>query len=348
MVGAGRGYQTVKPSSRPRKNGDGLPGANARYLRGLPDVTLASLDSLLIDTSQLPPFLHDRVHDPRDPRLFEAPVTIVHKSPPAGRNRIRVAVADGRVVYNENFYGYCPGVCSGRAGFVRYLALVFGSQFALWFALMTSGEFGFERDVIEKAALDRMPLPDFNALSNADREAVTFLFDGVVQGRQTWQDVDRWVAKLYGLGESDLQIIADTLAFNLPFADTKIAAQARPDVSTQERFRSRLYNELEPWVRRFGTQLHIAPIETRSSSPWLGLNLHTRATTSTVLDAGWEALLELADATAATELIVESQGGGLLIGRLAQNRFWTETQARLLAQQIIWSRLGVLKAPIRV
>lgn len=347
LAGAGRGYQTLKPSSRPRKNGDGLPGADARYLQGLPDVTLTSLDSFLIDTHQLPLFRHDRVHDPRDPRLFEAPIAIVHKSPPADRNRIRVAVADDRVVYNENFYGYCPGDASGGGAFVRYLALIIGSRFALWFALMTSGEFGFEREVIEKAALDRMPLPDFNALSAAEREAATRLFDDVVQGRQTWEDVDRWVATLYGLGRSDLQIITDTLAYNLPFADTKIAAQAQPDQKTQDRFRARLYSDLEPWAQRFKTQVHICAIESRSTSPWLGLRLHTGAATSTVADADWEALLDLADATAATELIVEPKGGGLLIGRLAQNRFWTETQARLLAQHIVWSRLDVLKASAR-
>lgn len=345
LAGAGRGYQTLKPSSRVRQKGDGLPGADAHYLHGLPDVTAASLDDLLIDTSKLPTFRHNRVHDPRDQRLFEAPIVIVHQSPPVERGRIRVAVADERVAYNESFYGYCPGGVQDGAVFVRYLALVIGSKFALWFALLTSGKFGFEREVIEKAALDRMPLPDFNTLSAAEREAATRLFDDVVHGRRTWEDVDRWVATLYGLGTSDLQIIADTLAYNLPFSDTKIAAQALPDEETQERFRAKLRADLQPWAQRFKTQVCVSAIETRSTSPWLGLRLHNGAATSTVLDTDWEALLALADTTAATELIVESKSGDLLIGRLAQNRFWTETQARLLAQQIVWSHLDVLKAP---
>lgn len=342
MARAGAGYQTLKPSSRVRKNGDGLPGADAHYLHGLPDVTAGSLDALLIDTRGLPTFKYNRVHDPRDPALFGAPIVIVHQSPPAERARIRVAVANERVAYNESFYGYCPGETPDGAFFVRYLALVMGSQFALWFALMTSGKFGFERDVIEKAALDRMPLPDFNALSAAERETAAGLFDDVVQGRRSWEDVDRWVATLYGLNPSDLQIIADTLAFNLPFADSKIAAQARPDKKTQDRFLAQLCRDLEPWAKRFDTQLRIDPIE-RSSSPWLGLRLHTGTVTPTASDADWEAFLGLADATAATELIVQLQDGSLLIGRLAQNRFWTETQARLLAQHIVWSRLDVLK-----
>ncbi len=343
LAGAGSGYQTVKPSSRIREKGDGLPGAPARYLRGLPDVTLASLDNLLIDTAQLRSFQHDRVHDPRDAKLFQAPITIVHQSPPAERGRIRVGVAEERVAYNESFYGYCPGGAADAALFVRYLALVIGSRFALWFALVTSGKFGFERDVIEKAALDRMPLPDFRLLSKEQREEAASLFADVVHARRKWEEVDRWVAALYGLGPTDLQIITDTLAYSLPFSKIKLAAQARPDEITKKRFYSRLRSELEPWAQRFNTAIQVNPVDTRATSPWFGLLLHTEAATPAFPVGDWEGLLSLADATAATELIVETGRCGLLVGRLAQNRFWSETQARLLAQHIAWSHLNVLK-----
>lgn len=347
MAGAGRGYQTLKPSSRVREKGDGLPGADAQYLRGLPDLTIAGLDDLLIQTDRLDPFQHDRVHDPRDPRLFEAPITIVHKSPSAERGRIRVAVADERIVYNENFYGYCPGEVADAGLIARYLALVLGSKFTLWLTLMTSGEFGFEREVVEKAALDRIPLPDFRKLSAERRHEVACLFEGVARSDTTWEDVDRWVAELYGLGPIDLQIITDTLAYSLPFSETKSAAQARPDAEATARFCALLQNELGPWAQRFNNHVHVCTIATRSNSPWLGLFLHTEAPTSDLPEGDWEALLGAADATAATELIVETTGGALLIGRLAQNRFWSETHARLLAQHIVWSRLDILRGAAR-
>lgn len=346
MAGAGRGYQTLKPSSRVRERGDGLPGAPADYLHGLPDVTVSSLDDILIDTHRLPTFQHQRVHDPRDARLFDAPIVVVHQSPPADRGRIRVAVANERVAYNESFYGYCPGRFAGGEVFVRYLSLVIGSKFALWFALMTSGKFGFEREVIEKAAIDRMPLPDFNALSTKQRADAVCLFDDVVASRRSWDDVDHWVAELYGLGSIDLQIIKDTLAYNLPFSETKIAGQARPDTQVRDRFKSRLRSELTPWATRFGTELCVSSIASRPTSPWLCLRLHLKSSESTTSESDWDALLELADATAASELVVDT-GSGLMIAKLAQNRFWTETQARLLAQDVIWSRLDALKDPNR-
>lgn len=343
LAGAGSGYQNLRRSSRVREKGDGLPGAPAQYLRGIPDVTPAALDNLLIDTAQLPPFQHDRVHDPRDPLLFRAPILIVHQSPPAELGRIRVGVADKPVAYNESYYGYCPGEIADARLFVRYLALVIGSRFALWFALVTSGKFGFERDVIEKAAFDRMPLPDFRTLSKEQRNETASLFDGVAQSERTWEDVDRWVGALYGLGPTDLQIITDTLAYGLPFSDTRIAAQARPDRATTDRFYARLNSELEPWTRRFNTDVKVRRLETRATSPWIGLLLHSAAEAPRSLGADWEGLLGLADVTGSTELIVETDRGDLLIGRLAQNRYWTETQARLLAQHIAWSHLDVLR-----
>jgi hypothetical protein len=344
MAGVGRGYQTLKPSSRIRQNGDGRPGAPAHYLQGLPDVTVDCLDDLLINTDQLELFLHDRVHDPRNPRLFDAPIVIVHKSPPAEHGRIRVAVSDRRVAYNENFYGYSPAEFEHADVLVRYLALVFGSKFTLWLALITSGEFGFERDVIEKATLDRIPLPDFRKLTPTRLTEITQLFDGLRSSEKTWEDIDRWVAELYGLGPTDLQTISDTLAFNLPFAETKKAAQVRPNEKTTAGFCALLQAELEPWANRFNTSVCVRMATDRPTSPWLGVLLYTGTSApSDDLKRDWEGLLCVADAAAASEMMVEDRSGVLLIARLAQNRYWSETQSRLLAQHIIWSRLDLLK-----
>lgn len=344
MAGAGQGYQNLRESSRRRKKGDGKPGAPAQYLHGLPNVTTDCLGDLLIDTTQLKPFRYDRIHDPRDPRLFEAPIVIVHQSPPAEHGRIRVGVTDKPVAYNESFYGYSPGEFERADALVRYLALVFGSKFTLWLMLVTSGKFGFEREVVEKDALDRIPLPDFRKLTPAKLDEITQLFDGLRTSEKNWDDVDHWVAELYGLGPSDLQIISDTLAFNLPFAETKSAAQTRPESETTADFCALLRHELEPWAKRFNTQVNVNMIASRSTSPWLGVLLHSESSlTGTDVEQDWEGLLAMADATAASEMIVEGRGGTLLVGRLAQKRYWSKTQARLLAQHIIWSRLDFLR-----
>jgi hypothetical protein len=344
MAGSGQGYQQLRDSSGRREDGAPPPGKDAGHLRGLPNVTVASLDRIIIDVKKLDKFQQDRVHRLRDENLFEGPIAIVHKSPPAARGRIRVGIAVEPAIYNESFYGYCPTGFAHGDVLVRYLSLVFGSKLALWLALVTSGEFGFEREVIEKAALDRIPVPDFRRLGSDGWGEILRLFEAVYQSPSAWDEVDRWAANLYGLGTGDLQIITDTLSYNLPFAKNKAAAQARPEPEAAKDFCALLQSELVPWTERFHTSLSVRMIQTRSTSPWMGFVLRTGECVSEVsVEQDWEALLAVADASAATEMIVQDASGALLVGRLAQNRYWSDTQAELLARHLIWTRLDFLK-----
>ncbi|MDF8335771.1 HsdM family class I SAM-dependent methyltransferase [Novosphingobium cyanobacteriorum] len=344
LLGGGSGYQTLKDSSRPRLRGDGLPGADASYLHGLPDIDVAAFDDVLVKSDRLRTFRFHRIHDPRDPALFVGPLAIVHQSPPVEHGRIRVAVSDKALAYNESFYGFSPGTYPDGDIFARYLALVVGSRFALWWALVTSGKFGFEREVVEKSTIDRMPMPDFGQFGEAERAEITAIFSRLQTGEITWESVDRWVADLYGLGERDLEVIADTLTFNLPFANAKHAAQEFPDRANVTAFCEKLLGELAPWGARYDSSFEADLVHYSASSPWCCIALrHRGGAGPNVIEQDLAGLLQAADATGAGELIAEAQGM-LLIGRLAQQRYWSATQARLLAQRIIWSHLPFLQA----
>ena len=128
LRGSGNGYQTLRRSSRVRRRGDGLPGVDASYLHGLPEITAESFTRIIVDTSSLDIFSHERIHDPRALDLFGGPQLIVHKSPPAVTGRIGVVVSDKGLVFNQTFYGYSPGAHPDAALLVRYLALVLGSK----------------------------------------------------------------------------------------------------------------------------------------------------------------------------------------------------------------------------
>lgn len=345
LLGSGSGYQTLKASSRIRKGGDGLPGADASYLHGRPEIQSASLTSILIDMSSLNVFSHERIHDPRSAGIFSGPQTIVHQSLSAAAGRIGVAVSDEGTVFNETFYGYCPVSHPESKVLVRYLALVLGSKLAVWFALMTSGKFGFERDVVEKAALDRIPLPDFDSLDEPRRRNVETLFEGLQSGEVGWDEVDEWVSDLYGLGKRDLQVIVDTLEFNLPFAKNKHGAQVEPNARECKWFCQVLNDELLPWCERFGSGLTVTLLPLPVMLPWRVISLRTK-------NGDWEEqvkkfelgeLARIAKEEAGSEIIVEGVPNEILIARLAQRRYWSETEARLLARRILWTQLSFLK-----
>ncbi len=345
LLGSGNGYQKLRPSSHVRRKGDGLPGEDASYLQGIPEITAASFTNVSIDSSLLRTFSLERVHRSRSIDLFTQPLVVVHKSPPARAGRINVAISEGRIVFNETFYGYSPHGYPDASTLVRYLALVLGSNIVLWMALVTSGEFGFEREVVEKATLDRMPIPDFRKLNRPQHREILSLFKKLQSKTGTWEQVDEWIASLYGLGSRDLQVISDTLEFNLPFAENKRKAQEAPTKTEREKFCDVLAKELLPWCERFGSKLVVHPLSQPAISPWQGIEVRTsRVGISEAVPAqDWEGLLRAADEAAASELLLRNGSNSLLIGQLAQKRYWNETQACLLAQRIIWSHLDLLK-----
>jgi len=344
LRGGGNGYQKLRPSSRPRRQRDGLPGVDARYLHGLREITAATFTEISIDHQSLELFSHNRIHDPRPRELFNGPLVVVHQSPPVRTGRIGVAIAQQDVAFNETFYGYSTQGFSDPDGLARYLLLILGSKLAVWIALVTSGKFGFEREVIEMATLNRIPFPDFRILTPERRAEIRALSAALTAGKSSWDDVDQWVARLYGLGARDLQIISDTLEFNLPFAQNKRNAQSPPTKQNRAQFCEVLKSELAPWCDRFGSSIVVQEFFQPAASPWCAIDIRTSSNAAaTTKPEHWKGLLRAADDAAASEILVRDENAGLLIGRLAQRRYWSETQARLLAQRIVWSHVDLLK-----
>jgi N-6 DNA Methylase len=346
---AGNGYQKLRPSSRVRKEGDGQPGVPASYLADLPELTSEAMQGLLVDAAKLGEFTQIRIHDPRPRSLFREPLLIVHKSPPAGAGRIRLGVSDSDLVFNETYYGYSAHKHSHGALLVRYLALLVGSKPAFWYTLMASGEFGVEREVVEKSTIDNIPIIPFESLTSDALGQINPLFDALVkhESPENWAAVDAWAATLYGLREKDLQVINDTLRFNLPFASNKKAAQAPPTREEVKIFCDDLENELKSWAEREGSLVKVQPVGLGGYSPWRVVRVCSVATSrgqsQHLAINDWPEVLRIADSLAATEVIhPDPVTNCLWVARLNQARYWSCSQARLVARRVVWEHLDTL------
>jgi len=345
---AGNGYQRLRDSSRVREKGDGQPGVSASYLSDLFELVPDAMTGLLVDTDKLTKFAQKRIHDPRPRSLFLKQLLIVHKSPPAEFGRIRVAVSDSDLVFNESYYGYSANTHDNSALLVRYLALMIGSKPALWYVLMTSGEFGFEREVVEKIIIDNIPVAPFESLDSAALAAVPVLFDAIVQedSPENWAKVDAWAASLYGLNEQDLHVIDDTLRYNLPFASNKRAAQTPPTKDEVTTFCHSLKNELATWAQREEMVVDVQPMSLPIGSPWSVFRICASAEDNwqCAMPADeWPEVLRVADRLASTEVILpDPDTKSLWIARLNQARYWSHSQARLVARRIVWEHLDTL------
>jgi hypothetical protein len=346
---AGNGYQKLRDSSEVRKNGDGQQGVPADDLADLPELTAQAMMGLLVDATELGEFTLTRLHRPRSRELFRAPLLIVHQSPPSGTGRIRLCVSDSDLVFNETYYGYSAHEHRYGSLLVRYLALLIGSKPAFWYALMTSGKFGVERDVVEKNTIDNIPVIPFESLAPDALEQINPLFDTLVRQESpgNWAAVDDWAATLYGLREQDLQIIDDTLRFNLPFASNRKAAQKPPASDEVMAFCAALENELQSWAEREGSTVNAGPVVLGGRSPWKVVCVRSTAMSSghdqpSFID-DWPEVLRIADSIAATEVIhPDPATNWLWIARLNQARYWSCSQARLVARRVVWEHLDTL------
>ncbi|MGA3005001.1 MAG: N-6 DNA methylase [Acetobacteraceae bacterium] len=345
---SGNGYQQLRNSSRLSQHGDGLPGQPADHLRGLPEITDGTLDKILIETDGLPLFHAERVHRGRARTIFQAPVLVVHKSPPAEKMRIQVGLAMSDVVFDQSYYGYSAKSHPDGARLLRFLSLVIGSMPALWLTLLTSGEFGFERDSIEKSTIDGILVPDFDVLSQEELNQIDVLFESLDSSNDeaTWAQVDAWIAHLYGLQARDLQVIGDTLRFNLPFAVCRAAARNRPSDQQVTRFQKILEAELRPWGRRSERVVAVYRAPTAQASVWRGLQIRAGAATEgkpEQVAGDWRRLLQAADHLASTLTIYRDDDVQCLwVELLDQARYWSNTQARSLARQLAWDHVDFL------
>jgi N-6 DNA Methylase len=341
---AGNGYQLLRRSSP--IGSDRQPGVSADDLAGLPEFRADAAEGMKINVARLDAFpAGQRLHRKRDRSIFRGPLLIVHKSPLAATARIEAWVADRDVVFNETYYGYSAREHPRGVELVRYLALLLSSKIALWLALITSGEFGFERDVVEKATIDKLILPRFEQLTEADSARVAQLFETGFSDTE-WDEIDSFVAAQYGLHASEIQIIKDTLRFNLPFAENKSKAQLPPDQTIVEEFCDVLSEELKPWVQRFARPtLRAIPDRRIAFSPWriLRLSFLDGQGANSSGTADWSAILQAADEMSAAEVLCSNAAEqSLWIGRLNQARYWSPTQARLVAQRVIWDHISLL------
>jgi hypothetical protein len=347
----GNGYQRIRASSRVRKRDtDGLPGVNASYLRGLPDID-GPIESTLIDGSQLPLFDQARIHDPRPIDLFTGPLFLVRESPSISMSRMHVNVSSRTAVFNQSYHGYSAASHSNGEALVKYLSLVVGSQFAIWHALITSGRFGFERDVVEKFVIDELPIIPLESLSASQIGSVDKLFSTIatVRNAEAWRPIDKWVGGLYGLSESDIQVITDTLRFGLPFSQNQAAATAPPSSTDLSTFLKRLKQDLSTWLTGLSISTKfVAEAKSPPLSPWSFIRIGFGADANDAKDLPserWNEVINAADEVSASEIIFHDERyQELWVGRLNQARYWSDSQARILARTIIWDHAEIVTA----
>jgi hypothetical protein len=226
---------------------------------------------------------------------------------------------------------------------VRYLLVLVHSLVFEYYTLMSSGRIGSERRVIQVLDVARFPLVVPESLDAEQRHAINVCADGLLANKADWPELDHTVADLYRLSARDVQTMADTLATRAPFAPVRMRATAPATPPEKEIFRSRLETELASVLAAGGHRVRVDLLDSAESHlPWrlLGMSLNGRPLPPE-LPARW---IETADDLAASRItVLDDREPCLVVGLLDRYRYWTQTQARLLASDLVWQHGALLE-----
>ncbi|OHC66721.1 MAG: hypothetical protein A2040_15590 [Rhodocyclales bacterium GWA2_65_19] len=291
-----------------------------------------------IDVSSLRDFAYpEGLHRPRDPAIYLPPLVLLRQSPKLDRAKRGGLLARGEVVYSESFIGYSAAGHPQGEALARYVQLLSHSDVFLFYLLMTSAQFGIERDAGLKEDIDRFPFIPFESLTESQREYLPVLSAHLIEGKNPWDAIDAFFAELYGLTPADRQVVRDTLDTALPYTKTQKHARQSPDANVVADFAAEVARIVAPFARRMNLPLRVRPEDVKSATAWRFIRIDWTPTGQGVpalSPAGFAGKLA-AHFWASQVCCHDPTGYGLIVGQIAQNRYWTKTRARMLALDLL-------------
>lgn len=331
------------------------PATDFHHLPNLRPEFVKKLERFVaLDEVKLPLFSAPTLHRTRAPALYRAPLVIVRVAIPADRTRGRAAISHRDLFFCQSYNGWSCAAARDPDLLAAWLLLLFNSDIVRYVALLTSAQYGVERDAVLLEDLERTPVPPLDTL---DRDRVVALAKQLTDNDEPpWQEIDTLIARAYGLSPTDEETMRDALAVATPEGTAR--AGAAPTLSEQGAWCARVLELTNAALAPFGLCLALDPAGIVACGPWLVTRFllvtnhssssgprsqqqptdHERLPLAHVLDS--------ADALSVTEVVAREPDGSITAARIGQYRYWTPTRARLFAARLIqehgdfWARLA--------
>lgn len=307
-------------------------------LRGLPLIEAPDKPLFAIKTAELPliesRYPHLEFQWPRDPDIYNGPMLLFRQAPKQDPSHRGAVLSDGPVAFNNSFYGV--KIPSGCEPVASYLYVLSYADLLMYWTLMTSSKFGVERDIFNKGDFGNFPIPPLDTLSQRQQNEVDTIAGKIKTGQRPWRELNALVARIYGLSSHDEDMITDALAYESPY----VAAQALAlepvahdddSVATFARELAAIVSEMED-ITLAGEPCLVNP---DGDGAWQFIRVAAPRRTSLNNGLASELLRQVADPLMSSEVRLQLGECDWLIGRLRYRRFWSRSQARLLALDMI-------------
>lgn len=330
-LAGGRGFETA-PATKQK---------SALFLKemGAKELTAHSKSGILVDTGTLKYFDRDTLYCTGQPEIYRPPLVLFSQTPGASENSrcARISLDSVPVAYNFSFYGYSSYGHPQAEPLAKYLLVLAMSQLLPYYTLMTSARYGIERDTIYVEDIENFPIIPFESLTKAQRNEACKLADGLIAEKPgVAEKVNSWVARLYGLTDQDVQVIADTLSVNAPNSRAKQRAQNDPTPEEIAAFAKAMEDYLQLFFDLSDEIIHVTPM-TGTPGAWQFLDVSFEGADHSNNDTRLpQQIFEtLANHEGASRIFVRLTPRHMSVGLLAQYRYWTPSRARLCAMDLL-------------
>ncbi len=342
-----RGYQEGGRVKKPAPHLVGLPKFGSEDCK--------KLETARLETAGLPEFgTAERVSEPRNKKgklmAFQGPLVLYPEAPRHDLVTPRALWCETGLAFDNSFYGFSAASHPNGDLLSRYVLIILNSRVTLHYALMTSSMLGVGRKRLDLGDLRSLPVPKLDDLPPSLRAQVRELSEVILNApKLPDDDIDRLVGQIYGLSRQDLQVIKDAVSTALPFTGCRELAQRMPKPEEIQTYLGVAEGILASVLYHAGRSVKVKRYRYVESEPWIWLLIRTQPTdrsTSLTPHAYLEdALLKrslLVDAEklafegGSSRIVVRGRRmGTLLLGVFSQYRYFTPTQARLLALDLL-------------
>ena len=310
-----------------------------------------------VHVGNLMPFQLAKLESPRKNEIYRPPLVVVRKSLRDHRERGRALISEEDIFYSESFFGYSTYGHKNGSHLAKYLLVLLHSNLFQYYNLLTSSQYGTDRDVLQVNDIDRFPFIPLEILSDKQIQSILGLanelladpkdnniddFMRFILENPLWEQLDATVSQIYNLSEYEIQRINDIVAIEAPHKssiDRSLKAVSDTEIS---QFIDLLNTELSSVFDYGEFKVTVKQVNNTKDLPWHFLSVTLGNNKPPVeVNANW---IEQADSLGTSHIFLYNPGSpSLIVGLLNQYRFWVPSRARLLASQIIWGYGGEME-----
>lgn len=312
---------------------------SAMHMYGMPDLKGSVSDGFLLEASALSKFQRRTVLFPRRPAIYEAPLLLVRKMIPADPLTPRAMRSKETVAFHESFHGLSFKEVERGEDHARMLQILLQSRLGLFVSLLTDALYGVERETLYKESFDTFPVIPLDRLTKDQLVRMRQISSEMEKGldKVLFERLNTFVFDLYELGLVERQAIEDTLETRGPTPASIGRAVASPTDVQCRKFLAALKDSLDDVLQASHLQTKVEEV-TVGNIPWRVLSITTRSTP--VMSVPMDALLKEADESGASLVVLPMSKSHVFVGLPDRYRYWTRTQAVLLAHDLLGGPLG--------